>query len=54
MLMIRASGLEFLKDLPEGRRRELCKDTDCSLIIRQFEDRSQQVKKLPAPAGLGR
>jgi len=50
----RASGLEFLKDLPPGRRKELCKDVECSIIVRQFEDRSRQVRSLSAPPSLGR
>jgi endonuclease G len=45
----RASGLEFLKDLPEGRRRELCRDVECSITVREFADRSQQVRRLSAP-----
>ena len=44
-----ASGLEFLKNLPASRRRKLCDDIDCSVIVREFENRSQQVKRLPAP-----
>jgi endonuclease G len=46
----RASGLEFLKDLPVARRRKLCEDIDCSITVREFENRSQQVKRLPAPS----
>ena len=45
----RASGLEFLKDLPDGRRRELCRDVDCSITVREFADRSEQAKRLSAP-----
>ena len=48
-LIVRASGLEFLKDLPEGRRRELCRDVECSISVREFADRSQQVRRLSAP-----
>jgi endonuclease G, mitochondrial len=45
----RASGLEFLKDLPIERRRELCQDVDCSIVVREFENRTQQVRRLSAP-----
>lgn len=44
----RASGLEFLKELPSSRRRELCKDVECSVIVREFADRAQR-KSIPAP-----
>ena len=46
----RASGLEFLKDLPDGRRKDLCKDVNCSLVVREFENKRQQIRKLSAPA----
>jgi endonuclease G len=34
----RASGLEFLKLLPANRKKELCKEVECSLIIREFNN----------------
>lgn len=34
----RASGLEFLRMLPAGRRKELCKEVECSLIVREFDN----------------
>ena len=50
----RASGLEFLKDLPESRRRDLCSDVSCSIIVREFENRNQQVRRLSSPPGTPR
>ncbi|KAL5598764.1 hypothetical protein BROUX41_003900 [Berkeleyomyces rouxiae] len=38
----RASGLEFAEKLSIQRRRRLCTETDCSLVIREF---AQQQKK---------
>ncbi|KAL2753385.1 hypothetical protein ACRALDRAFT_1065304 [Sodiomyces alcalophilus JCM 7366] len=32
----RASGLEFASKLPPQRRRRLCADTNCALVIREF------------------
>ncbi|KAK9454516.1 hypothetical protein V1511DRAFT_460393 [Dipodascopsis uninucleata] len=39
----RASGLEFLSKLPDKKRRDLCKEVDCKIIVREF------AKALPAP-----
>jgi len=44
----RASGLEFTEKLPLERRKRLCAEVNCSIIVRQFEDR-QKVKGLPSP-----
>ena len=44
----RASGLEFAEKLPLQRRKRLCAEVDCSIIVRQFEDR-QGTKGLPSP-----
>jgi endonuclease G, mitochondrial len=43
----RASGLEFLKDLPVSRRTDLCKEVQCGIVVREFENRTQ--KRLPSP-----
>ena len=32
----RASGLEFLRKLPAARRKELCKEVECSIVVREF------------------
>ncbi len=45
----RASGLEFLSKLPASRRKELCKDIDCSVRIREFDNAAKNIKKLPPP-----
>ncbi|EFX00164.1 mitochondrial nuclease [Grosmannia clavigera kw1407] len=41
----RAAGLEFASKLPAYRRRRLCADTTCSLVVREFSDRQKQQKK---------
>lgn len=50
----RASGLEFATRLPAARRRRLCADTTCALVIREYADRQKAfgkegAKGLPAP-----
>ncbi|CAI4217910.1 unnamed protein product [Parascedosporium putredinis] len=42
----RASGLEFAEKLPLQRRRRLCAEGDCAIIVREFADKK---KALPAP-----
>lgn len=44
----RASGLEFMPRLPPAARKDLCRETECSIIVRFFEDK--RPKGLPAPA----
>ena len=44
----RASGLDFLPRLPPTARKELCRETQCSIIVRFFDDDKKQ-KSLPAP-----
>lgn len=51
----RASGLEFASKLPPQRRRRLCTDTTCALIIRDYADRQKAFgkgdrKALPPPS----
>jgi endonuclease G len=41
----RASGLEFATKLPPQRRRRLCTDTTCALIIRDYADRQKAFGK---------
>lgn len=41
----RASGLEFAGQLPVERRRMLCAEGDCSIVVRDFGDKSR--KALP-------
>lgn len=52
----RASGLEFAARLPEVRRRKLCEEVHCSVIVREYMDRHKNLmgaspgrKALPAP-----
>jgi endonuclease G len=41
----RASGLEFATKLPLQRRKRLCADTTCSLIIKEYADRQKTFAK---------
>ena len=50
----RASGLEFASKLPPQRRRRLCTDTTCALVIKDYADRQKAFSKggqksLPPP-----
>lgn len=45
----RASGLEFASKLPAARRRRLCADTTCALVIKDYADRQKAFAK-PSPA----
>ncbi|KAG7826187.1 hypothetical protein KL909_000239 [Ogataea angusta] len=41
----RSSGLEFLKMVPDNKKRQLCKEFSCNIIVREFND---TVKALPS------
>lgn len=41
----RASGLEFANKLPATRRRRLCADTTCALVIRDYAERQKAFGK---------
>ncbi len=41
----RASGLEFASKLPVQRRRRLCADTTCALVIKDYADRQKAFAK---------
>ncbi|KAI2612830.1 uncharacterized protein GGS25DRAFT_477276 [Hypoxylon fragiforme] len=41
----RASGLEFAAKLPPQRRKRLCTDTTCALVIREYADRQKAFAK---------
>jgi len=41
----RASGLEFATKLPMQRRKRLCADTACSLVIKNYADRQKAFAK---------
>ncbi|KAI9861783.1 MAG: nuclease [Trichoglossum hirsutum] len=43
----RASGLEFAEKLPLQRRKRLCAEVECSIVVRQFENRQKEA--LPSP-----
>ncbi|KAI9882614.1 MAG: nuclease [Watsoniomyces obsoletus] len=48
----RASGLEFAQELPAHRRRRLCSEVQCSLLVRDWTDRQkafQQPQPQPQP-----
>lgn len=47
----RASGLEFASLLPPARRRQLCKEVSCSIIVKEYADRQKAFAKpgLPSP-----
>lgn len=52
----RASGLEFASKLPSQRRRRLCEEIKCSILVREYADRQKNLKgesprrtALPAP-----
>ncbi|KZF21598.1 hypothetical protein L228DRAFT_248322 [Xylona heveae TC161] len=51
----RASGLEFASNLPAERKKRLCKEVSCSIIVREYADRQKNLAgtpppKLPSPA----
>lgn len=41
----RASGLEFASKLPPQRRKRLCADTTCALVIKEYADRQKSFAK---------
>lgn len=49
----RASGLEFASKLPVQRRKRLCTDTVCALVIKEYADRQKafgkETKGITAP-----
>ena len=44
----RASGLTFGQRLPEARRKQLCQDIRCDIIVREFDQARQQGSTLNA------
>ncbi|CAK1364729.1 Mitochondrial nuclease [Cercospora beticola] len=44
----RASGLEFASLLPPARRKQLCKEVSCSVIIKEYAERQKAFTKSPA------
>ncbi|MCJ1297409.1 nuclease [Hypocenomyce scalaris] len=50
----RASGLEFASKLPLQRRKRLCAEVSCSILVREYNERQKDLrgqppKSLPAP-----
>ncbi|KAI9675412.1 MAG: nuclease [Caeruleum heppii] len=43
----RASGLEFASKLPLQRRKRLCSEINCSLIVREYADRQKNLQGPP-------
>jgi len=41
----RASGLEFAANLPAQRRRRLCEEVNCSIIVKEYEKRQKDFSK---------
>ncbi|KAK1751766.1 hypothetical protein QBC47DRAFT_390975 [Echria macrotheca] len=41
----RASGLEFATKLPVARRKRLCAETSCSIVVREYAQRQQAFAK---------
>lgn len=39
----RASGLEFASKLEPSRRRSLCKEANCSILVKEYKDRQKLV-----------
>jgi endonuclease G len=47
----RASGLEFASKLPVQRRRRLCADTTCAIVVRDYADRQKAFAREGSSAG---
>lgn len=45
----RASGLEFASKLDPSRRKRLCQEVKCEIVVKEFKDANK--KTLPAPGG---
>lgn len=43
----RASGLEFASQLPVERRRGLCREVDCSIVVKEYAQRQKSFGKGP-------
>ena len=48
----RASGLEFAAKLPSQRRKRLCEEIKCSVLIREYAERQKNLRGSPAPRQL--
>ncbi|KAH0322480.1 hypothetical protein KCU74_g8912, partial [Aureobasidium melanogenum] len=45
----RASGLEFASLLPPAKRKSLCKEIKCSIIVKDYSQRQKTLANPPAP-----
>jgi endonuclease G len=43
----RASGLEFASKLPPNRRRRLCGEVECGILVREWADRQKNLQGAP-------
>lgn len=43
----RASGIEFLQLLPKERRKELCREIECSIVVREFNNARKDSRGKP-------
>lgn len=48
----RASGLEFAALLPPARRRSLCREVDCSIVVKEYAERQKNPRGPPPTKGL--
>jgi endonuclease G len=52
----RASGLEFAEKLPSTRRKQLCSEINCSIVVKEYKDRQKSLgqyaqgrERVPSP-----
>ena len=48
----KAAGLEFASKLPVQRRKRLCQEVNCSLVVREYAERQKNLRGAP-PGGPG-
>ena len=48
----RASGLEFAAKLPSQRRKRLCEEIKCSILVREYAERQKNLRGSPPPRQL--
>ena len=44
----RASGLEFAKELPVQRRKRLCGEVSCSILVKEYAERQKAFQQPPS------
>ncbi|KAJ8604666.1 hypothetical protein MRB53_041698 [Persea americana] len=50
---LRASGLEFASLLPPVRRKQLCREVSCSIIVKQYAERQRTMRTPPPTSNTG-